>query len=565
MSKKLNRLKMLRKLGQDSKIQLEKPTIEKNDGYVPSPLGKALELTEEEYQEFSFLDQYGQFQANLTQSEVLFYVDELRKNATKELNEEFFETGKTRLLRVILDRFMLGGIMGRLDQDGGNVDTIHNVRDGVYATTEAKEQYDSMEPYDSHKYHSHSEYKRINKETSQQLKEGTLKDAYTGKTFSEGDRKDLDHVISAKEVHDDPGRVLAGLEGTDLANTASNLKPTHMSINRSKKQDSVEDFLTRTVSNQEQREKNIQELEQKEVLTHQEEQRLNKLHTLENVDEERMRQIDQEARAEYENTIAETYYTSPEFVSNLSQKALQQGAQMGTRQLVGVFLVEAVGASFDEIKDYCVSGRTQGSHWWEDLQARLLRVLTKVKNKWKDALDSFKQGTISGILSNLVTVIINALVTTSKNAVRLIREGFWSIVRAFKLLMTNPQSLAKEELYHEAGKLLITGMILSISILFEQAIDSSVPMVFIRGIPIVGELIADVILGLMTGLAGALAIWGWDKLDLFGANELRIHEHVMSMLNEDQTKLMQKREEELKLLCGEDIQRYQNLIAELTF
>ena len=36
----------------------------------------------------------------------------------------------------------------------------------------------------------------------------------------------LDHVVSAKEIHNDGGRILAGIEGVDLANTKTNLALT---------------------------------------------------------------------------------------------------------------------------------------------------------------------------------------------------------------------------------------------------------------------------------------------------------------------------------------------------
>ena len=45
--------------------------------------------------------------------------------------------------------------------------------------------------------------------------------------FASDDKKNLDHIISAKEIHDDPGRILAERDGAELANDASNLAFTH--------------------------------------------------------------------------------------------------------------------------------------------------------------------------------------------------------------------------------------------------------------------------------------------------------------------------------------------------
>ena len=72
---------------------------------------------------------------------------------------------------------------------------------------------------------------------------GDLHDAYRNQSMGLNEKRDLDHVISAKEIHDDRGRVLAGLDGAELANQSSNLQSTHFSINRSKKATCCDDFL----------------------------------------------------------------------------------------------------------------------------------------------------------------------------------------------------------------------------------------------------------------------------------------------------------------------------------
>ena len=74
----------------------------------------------------------------------------------------------------------------------------------------------------------------INSKYSREKKAGNLDDSYTGNRLKRNANVDLDHTISSKEIHDDPGRVLAEMDGPDIANTDSNLNPTDRSINRSK-------------------------------------------------------------------------------------------------------------------------------------------------------------------------------------------------------------------------------------------------------------------------------------------------------------------------------------------
>ena len=69
-----------------------------------------------------------------------------------------------------------------------------------------------------------------------------LKDAYTGEDIPANSTSDLDHVMAAKEIHDDRSRSLAGLKGTDLANSDENLQATNRLTNRTKKTDDMVDI-----------------------------------------------------------------------------------------------------------------------------------------------------------------------------------------------------------------------------------------------------------------------------------------------------------------------------------
>ena len=135
------------------------------------------------------------------------------------------------------------------DRHGGDVDTIHNVRqigsdpEMQYKNAANKAAYDNRGEYNSSEYHSDSRYISKNREVSAQKKSGELYDSYTGEKIAFNEKSDLDHVVSAKEIHDDRGRVLAGLSGTDLANSEENLQATNPHTNRTKKADSMDKFL----------------------------------------------------------------------------------------------------------------------------------------------------------------------------------------------------------------------------------------------------------------------------------------------------------------------------------
>ncbi|WII95504.1 hypothetical protein LU276_01230 [Moraxella haemolytica] len=132
------------------------------------------------------------------------------------------------------------------DKKGGDVDTIHNARQGIWATDEARSTYENRGDYDAHAYHSHKNYINKGREDKQKHQSGELHDAYRNTTMKQGEKRHLDHIISAKEVHDDTGRVLAGLDGPDLANQNSNFQSTYDKINITKSQHSIEKYLNET-------------------------------------------------------------------------------------------------------------------------------------------------------------------------------------------------------------------------------------------------------------------------------------------------------------------------------
>ncbi|UUF29166.1 hypothetical protein NQB68_04300 [Escherichia coli] len=158
--------------------------------------------------------------------------------------------------------------------------------------------------------------------------------------FASDDKKNLDHIISAKEIHDDPGRILAERDGTELANDASNLAFTHESLNKSKKADSMDAFICTLQKNREDTLRQIAELESQATLTEKEKKRLISLRKKADADTERMERADKYAREKYETTINQSYYLSSKFATAVASASLNSGFRMGTRQMLGLILAE---------------------------------------------------------------------------------------------------------------------------------------------------------------------------------------------------------------------------------
>ena len=430
------------------------------------------------------------------------FVAELNSGFSSEPDENVFVSIWNEYERVIMQSLITSFGLDFLahDQHGGDVDTIHNVRqigrdsNMVYKNAQNKADYASRGEYNTYQYHQDPRYIAINKKVSDSKKNGTLKDAYTGRTVAQNANIDLDHVISAKEIHDDSGRVLSGLNGTDLANCDDNLKPTDRSINRSMQDKDMEDYLQKWEADRPQRQAKINELKLKGALSDKERKELSKLEKLEQIDPDKMRTENKKTRAAYEAKLAKAYYTSSKFLRDTAVVAGKRGAEMGMRQALGVVFVEIWMSSKEEI---------QALPPGKDLKDMFEAVAEGVKNgvenakvKYREVLAKFGEGFLSGTLASLTTTICNIFFTTAKNLVKCIRQIYASVVEAGKILLFNPDDLMFGDRIKTPTVILATGA----SVLIGTAIGELIQKTPIAAIPGVGPVITAFCSSLVSGL-----------------------------------------------------------------
>lgn len=444
---------------------------------------------------------------------------------------------KKEVISTIANPLGLGYIVAAYDKVGGNVDTIHNARNGIYATYEEQEKYEKLDSYNSDLYHKDADFIKINAQHSKNKKNGESIDYMTGKKIAPNQQTDLDHIVSANEIHNDPGRVLSDIDGRRLANTESNLAPTDSTLNRSKNKKTMEDFL----DTKNQRLEKIRELEAKTIISPQEQHELNKLKKMEQIDDELALNADKKSRQQINQQINHEYYTSKKFVTNVAKTGISEGAKMGLQQAIGMVMVEFFTLLFDEVVDVYKNGfKTSCSDqsFLDALKARINNIATKLREKWdilaKQALEVGVMGFISGFISNLTTVAVNMFVTTSKRIVRIIREGIFSLFRAAKLLLFPPNDMSFEDAFHEAKKLIASSIVISIGVLIEGYVDT-----LTKGIPIVGTLnLGSILVGAITAFATALIVYYIDKK----RNDQRVIKELMKQTDESFDRIE-------KLLC----------------
>ena len=464
-------------------------------------------------------------------AEVQALLADVRGQFDKTKMDVLIQSCKESVVNAIASPFGLGQIVSAWDKEGGNVCTINNVRQGVYANKKEKERYDNRGEYNSTDYHSQENYKKKNAEVSQSKKNGTLVDVYTGQEVDPKAKTDLDHVISAKEVHDDPGRVLAELDGAELANDDNNLQATSAANNRAKKAMTVDEYYQYLQRTAEKRRAEIQKLKEKESLTPKEQKRLESLEEQEAFDYEKAKAADEKARKEYEKKVNKAYYTSKKFILNVGVTGLTEGVKLGFQQAVGLVFCEFFYGAFDEVKNNFNKGFSGDFKvFCRELKKRLMRIAKRIEKKWKNILIEFGKGFFSGFLSNLVTVIINIFVKTGRNVVRMIREGFSTILRALKMLCFPPEGMTPKQAAHEATKVLSSGIVVIGCISLEEYIGKMISLV--PFLDYISNILTSVVIGTVTGLGITLSAYALDKIDLFGVARDEKHNYVIKTLEQ---------------------------------
>lgn len=407
------------------------------------------------------------------------FINELNNSVSPDPENNVFADIWKQYERVVLHSLITSFGLDFLvrDQHGGDVDTVHGVREGIYKNPDNAAAYAARGDYDSIAYHTDPRYvSKVRSARAAYNADGTtVADAYVpGRklhfTKASGvgttGRANLDHVVAAKEIHDDAGRVLAGVDGVDLANSDYNLRFTNEQLNKSKGEASVDTVIERGVKGE----------------------------PLPEEIADRMRAEDQQARAHMNEEINRTYYSSARFLGDAAAAACKRGVEMGIRQAVGFYFLEvwiACEEEFKNINSHCEIGT----------------VLTAIKNgvtkgsenalkNHKELFRNFGEGFIAGAMASVTTTLINIFITTDKNTVRYIRQASASIVQAGSILLINPNDLLVGDQIKAATITLATGA----SVIAGTYVGSLIERTPIYAIPEVGPFVQTFCSVLVSGL-----------------------------------------------------------------
>ena len=331
------------------------------------------------------------------------------------------------------------------DQRGGDVDTFHSVQEtGTFKNQEYQHRYEDRGQYDAAVYHGSDPAYRAGRQQYNKTGE-SIEDAYDpgriliyNKGLGPWRRASLDHVVAAHEIHDDPTRFLADLDGASLANDPENLRYTSMSLNSKMKDMPIDEFLRWC------------------------DEHPDKVNwdgvpgaPLPAVVRQRLKEEDSRAREHYTARVTKAYYSSPRFYADAALAAGKRGLEMGARQALGFIFIEIWFACKEEL-----SNVPPGSDFKDCLEAIIHGIPKGVNNarlKYKGLITSFEQGFAAGALASLTTTICNVFFTTEQTMVRYIRQGYAAIVQAGNVLLINPNDLMLGDQLKTATVILATG------------------------------------------------------------------------------------------------------------
>ena len=352
------------------------------------------------------------------------------------------------------------------DQNGGDVDTIHNVRQGDsdYKNNENQIAYEQRGEY-SHKQvegpntNFQKEKHKKRSDYGENPQKNTVQDAYEdqplgflGKSKGHPTNKsaELDHVISAKVIHDDPGRVLAGVSTVELADKEDNLRWTNEHLNKSMQEDEIPDYIEK----------------------HPE---------LSEDTKQRMMDAYNQSKATYEKKLAEAYYfnfNNPncrQFYRETANAAIRRGVEMGFRQALGFMITEL----WFDIKHEIHNSNGETLEVLKAIHEGIQAWKEDAKNNYMIFFEQLSEGVLNGIIASLTTTFLNTFVTTSKNIERIIRQSWSSIVEATGILLFDTKEKYYCDRMESAAKVLASGASMIIGTTIQQKVETNLAAIAI--------------------------------------------------------------------------------------
>jgi hypothetical protein len=418
-------------------------------------------------------------------AQIASLIEEVNGSSTQAQQKEFIDTFQEMLVEQLMGPFGLERAMFD-DRNGGPVTTLHNFKDGVTANEGDQKRYEDWKaasegPIDR------SAYDKALKEHSH-LFESNM-DGYTKRELPAGPRiAARDHVKSVSEIERSPAAQLAQTQEQRVAtaNQSDNIILTTSSLNSSKRDTDLN--VWRNAPNSQDPSRTNAEVY--------------------GVDAAAADEAYRRAQAAVEGRIDRDM-----LMKQGKETAVEAGVAAGkqlVRQMLGMVLKDVVTGVIADIRHLMLSGFDDLRALGAMVEQRIRLTWERVRERWKQYLHEGAGAVVSGFLSTVVTVLVNALVTTVKNFVTMIREAVLSLVRALRLIVAPPPDATAKDIALAVAKILGGAVAACLGLALEESLAKAM-----QAIPLLAPFateIAPVIAGMLSGALSLFAVLAFDKL-----------------------------------------------------
>lgn len=474
-----------------------------------------------------------EYDFSVSKEEAKEFLEKFKKDFNQASFDKLVADCKKDVINSIVTPFGLGHIVAAYDKVGGNVTTTHNFEKGIVATADDKARHNewqnSINNAVDRKEHDKIKNQWVKKQYQEMTQGGEVIDGYSGKVLGSKDNNGIEkynaihgeHITAVEKIEKDSKNHLFAdgdnkakrlKDRAKLSGDKNNLTLIDGGMNSSKSDSDLLKWANAPVSKKHAKEAGNPNMTNAEYY---------------GLDEAKINEAYKKSKDHIKRTQLkkQVIKQGKELVST----GASEGAKMGAQQAMGFVMTEFFAALFDEILDIYKNGFSKGfddDRFLSVLKERLKKIATRLKKKWKDTAMAFKDGFISGFISNLATTAINMFVTTGKRLVRIIREGIFSLFKAIKMIIFPPKDMTSEEAMHEAKKLIAAGLIVSLGVLIEEAVSQLIKSIV--AISPFADVLTAVLVGAVTGLAITMTAYYIDKRK----NDKEAMQEMMRQANE---------------------------------
>lgn len=434
------------------------------------------------------------------------------------------------IIRSIFDSF---GLSGFGDKIGGNSTTVHNFKKGITANDEEYARYlDYKKGYDSTevrpKYTNIQSKKRWAIVEDLSEKGENIISGYTGKELPLDKSTQLEHIVSVEEIYSDPALHLAfGKEGFEsLIYDDTNLTMLESDINQSKGGTPLKEWLF-LPSTQDPSKTNAEFF---------------------GVDVERALALDKRARLNL--GISRNAGLASKQAPEILIKGLEQGKMLAVREVTVAILIdlyEAMIPSVRSIVEMKKSGQLTWDAFFDEVKTAMINIKDKVLRDWQDFIKIYFSGFRIGVLSSVVTFVINCFLTTVKNVVTIIRETLFCFFRIAQIKAN--KVLTDEEKNTAIRDMLISTFTVCLTALLGEAIYLK-----IAELPYSSEIsqaIAAILVGVTIVLVSYLVLSMQEELLSMTASGVELGVSMVETVDNHERRI-EAANERMRRLLGDD-------------